>query len=87
MGARRTEYQIVGRYMDGKEVTAYHLQSIETAYCECCWYLLSECFEILCYAKLLKTKTYYAFVLFANLLWKNIRCCGRYGETGNHQCI
>jgi hypothetical protein len=29
MGARRTEYQIVGRYMDGKEVTAYHLQSLE----------------------------------------------------------
>lgn len=30
MGAKRTEYQIVGRYMDGKEVTAYHLQSIDT---------------------------------------------------------
>lgn len=30
MGAKRTEYQIVGSYMDGKEVTAYHLQSIET---------------------------------------------------------
>lgn len=30
MGARRTEYQIVGRYMDGKEVTAYHLQSLDT---------------------------------------------------------
>ena len=30
MGAKRTEYQIVGRYMNGKEVTAYHLQSIET---------------------------------------------------------
>lgn len=30
MGARRTQYQIVGRYMAGKEVTAYHLQSIET---------------------------------------------------------
>ena len=30
MGARRTEYQIVGRYMDGKEVTGYHLQSMET---------------------------------------------------------
>lgn len=30
MGARRTEYQIVGRYMNGKEVTAYHLQSIDT---------------------------------------------------------
>lgn len=30
MGARRTEYQIVGRYMNGKEVSAYHLQSIET---------------------------------------------------------
>jgi hypothetical protein len=29
MGAKRTQYQIVGRYMDGKEVTAYHLQSIE----------------------------------------------------------
>ena len=28
--AKRTEYQIVGRYMDGKEVTGYHLQSIET---------------------------------------------------------
>ena len=30
MSAKRTEYQIVGRYMNGKEVTAYHLQSIET---------------------------------------------------------
>lgn len=30
MGAKRTEYQIIGRYMNGKEVTAYHLQSIET---------------------------------------------------------
>lgn len=30
MGAKRTEYQIVGRYMNGKEVAAYHLQSIET---------------------------------------------------------
>ena len=30
MGAKRTEYQIVGRYMDGKEVTAYHIQSIDT---------------------------------------------------------
>lgn len=30
MGAKRTEYQIVGRYMDGKEVTAYHLQSLES---------------------------------------------------------
>lgn len=30
MGAKRVEYQIVGRYMDGKEVTAYHLQSIDT---------------------------------------------------------
>ena len=30
MGAKRTQYQIVGRYMDGKEVTAYHLQSLET---------------------------------------------------------
>lgn len=28
--AKRTEYQIVGRYMDGKEVTAYHLQSVDT---------------------------------------------------------
>lgn len=27
--ANRIEYQIVGRYMDGKEVTGYHLQSIE----------------------------------------------------------
>lgn len=27
--ARRIEYQIVGRYMDGKEVTAYHLHSAE----------------------------------------------------------
>lgn len=30
MGAKRIEYQIVGRYMDGKEVTAYHLQSLDT---------------------------------------------------------
>ena len=30
MSAKRVEYQIVGRYMDGKEVIAYHLQSIET---------------------------------------------------------
>ena len=30
MGAKRVEYQIVGRYMSGKEVTGYHLQSIET---------------------------------------------------------
>lgn len=30
MGAPRVQYQIVGRYMDGKEVTGYHLQSIET---------------------------------------------------------
>lgn len=30
MGAKRTEYQIVGRYMNGKEVTAYHLQSMES---------------------------------------------------------
>ena len=30
MGAKRTMYQIVGRYMDGKAVTAYHLQSLET---------------------------------------------------------
>lgn len=29
MGAKRAEYQIVGRYMDGKEVTAYHLQSLD----------------------------------------------------------
>lgn len=28
--AKRINYQIVGRYMDGQEVTAYHLQSIET---------------------------------------------------------
>ena len=30
MGAQRTKYQIVGRYMNGKEVTAYHIQSLET---------------------------------------------------------
>lgn len=30
MGAKRVQYQIVGRYMSGKEVTAYHLQSIDT---------------------------------------------------------
>lgn len=30
MGARRVQYQIVGRYMKGKEVTGYHLQSLET---------------------------------------------------------
>lgn len=30
MGAKRTEYQIVGRYMEGKEIVGYHLQSIET---------------------------------------------------------
>jgi len=30
MAAKRTEYQIVGRYMDGKEVTGYHLQSLES---------------------------------------------------------
>lgn len=30
MGAKRTQYQIVGRYMDGKEVTGYHLQSLDT---------------------------------------------------------
>lgn len=30
MGAKRTEYAVVGRYMDGKKVTGYHLQSIET---------------------------------------------------------
>ena len=28
--ANRIEYQIVGRYMNGKEVTGYHLQSLET---------------------------------------------------------
>lgn len=28
--ASRVEYQIVGRYMDGKEVTGYHLQSMES---------------------------------------------------------
>lgn len=28
--AKKVEYQIVGRYMDGKEVTGYHLHSIET---------------------------------------------------------
>lgn len=28
--AARIEYQIVGRYMDGKEVTGYHLQSMES---------------------------------------------------------
>lgn len=27
MGAKRVEYTIVGRYMDGKEVTGYHLQA------------------------------------------------------------
>ena len=35
MGAKRTEYQIVGRYMDGKEVTAYQIaldKSIKTNY-------------------------------------------------------
>lgn len=30
MAAKRTEYQIVGRYMSGKEVVGYHLQSIDT---------------------------------------------------------
>ena len=30
MAAKKTEYQIVGRYMDGSEVVAYHLQSLET---------------------------------------------------------
>lgn len=30
MGAKRTQYQIVGRYMEGKEVVAYHLQSMDT---------------------------------------------------------
>ena len=29
MAGKRIEYQIVGRYMDGKEVTGYHLQSID----------------------------------------------------------
>lgn len=28
--ANRIEYQIVGRYMDGKEVTGYHLQSLNS---------------------------------------------------------
>lgn len=28
--AKRTQYQIVGRYMDGKSVTGYHLQSLES---------------------------------------------------------
>ena len=30
MGAKRVEYQIVGRYMDGKTIVGYHLQSLET---------------------------------------------------------
>lgn len=30
MAGKRMEYQIVGRYMDGKEVTGYHLQSLDT---------------------------------------------------------
>lgn len=30
MAAPRVQYQIVGRYMDGKEVIAYHLQSLDT---------------------------------------------------------
>jgi len=30
MAAQRVQYQIVGRYMDGKEVVAYHLQSLST---------------------------------------------------------
>ena len=30
MAGKRMEYQIVGRYMDGKEVTGYHLQSLES---------------------------------------------------------
>lgn len=30
MGAKRVEYAIVGRYMDGKEVVGYHLQSLDT---------------------------------------------------------
>lgn len=28
--SRRVQYQIVGRYMDGSDVTGYHIQSIET---------------------------------------------------------
>jgi hypothetical protein len=30
MAAPRVQYQIVGRYMDGKDVTGYHLQSLES---------------------------------------------------------
>ena len=30
MAAKRVQYQIVGRYMDGKEVTGYHLLSLES---------------------------------------------------------
>jgi len=30
MAAQRIQYQIVGRYMDGTEVTGYHMQSLES---------------------------------------------------------
>ena len=30
MAGKRTQYQIVGRYLNGSEVTGYHLQSIES---------------------------------------------------------
>jgi hypothetical protein len=30
MGAKRVQYSVVGRYMSGREVTGYHLQSIES---------------------------------------------------------
>jgi hypothetical protein len=30
MAAKRVQYQIVGRYLNGTEVVGYHLQSIET---------------------------------------------------------
>jgi len=30
MGAKRTEYALVGRYMSGKTVVGYHLQALET---------------------------------------------------------
>lgn len=30
MGAKRVQYQIVGRYMNGNEITGYHLQSLES---------------------------------------------------------
>lgn len=30
MGVKRVEYQIIGRYMNGTEVTAYHLMSLES---------------------------------------------------------